>query len=263
MLSYTKLIHTVYTGGIGSEKKGYVMVGRLVIVMGVLLLLVVPSLAHDPYIEAGDWGGFDTPQVVMDNAISYAFYGYLDEADIDVFTVRFAAADEILRIELLVPQCGEHYSAFYPDYVVLAPDMDGEAATDLPFEIPEGYGVLFHETYEVAGETRGTFTEPFGGTVFYEAERHDITVPQAGDYYIVVFDPDGATGDYTLATGYQERFESDLGQMMANVATIRSDRWLHRDCALSPDDPAAIINLEAAHGHDDHAHEDDHHHAGD
>ena len=213
-------------------------------------IVSAPVLAHDPYIEEDDWGDFDTPFVIPSDQISYALYGYLDEEDIDVFAISFDKTASLLRVELLVPQCGAHYVDFFPDYVILAPGIEDTVNMDLPFDIPEGYGVFFAENDEApATDERETFLEPFGGTTFYEAPRHDLTVPVAGTYYIVLFDADGKTGDYSLATGYEERFGSGMARVLRNTSTIRSNGWLHRVCDLAPDDPNAIVNVDHAHDH--------------
>ena len=228
------------------------------------MLTVSIASAHDPYIEGEhDWGEFDEPYEVIDSAISYAFYGYLEDDDVDVFRINFAEADELLRVNLLVPVCGDHYTTFHP-YVALLGDVESaETSIELPFDIPEGLGVL-DVLLPYEAEARVIWTEPFGGTEYYDAPTWDFDVPVTGDYYVVVFHPEGLSGDYTLATGYEERFESPADQMVANVITIRQNAWLHRDCELSPDDPNAIINVDTHdHEHEDHDDDDHHHHEGD
>ena len=225
------------------------------IILALALLLAFPVAAHDPSIEEEDWGGFDAPYQTADATVSYALYGYLDEADVDVFTLDFPEADMLLRAELLTPVCGEHYADFYPQMVIFAPAADGVTPIEvaLPFDVPEGLVPIYtsaaarpEATPEPEGE-RPTFVEPIGGTTFYESLRTDLTVTTAGRYWVAVYNPDGQTGDYALATGYREVFNSSPVQVMQAVAAIRSGEWLHRRCDLSPDDPDAVIE------HDQHA----------
>lgn len=219
-----------------------------------LLLIAFPVFAHDPAIEEEDWGGFDEPYRVEDATISYALYGYLDEADIDVFQLDFSADDNQLRVEVLVPVCGEHYAEFQPHYAVFS---DNPAAADpdlteaeFPFAVPEGYAPVYVDADAAPEGERETFVEAFGGTEFYEAPRLDLDVP-AGTYLIAVYAPDEETsGDYTIATGYREVFSMGLDTVTA-VAAIRANSWLHRDCDLAPDDPNAIIEHEHEHEHED------------
>jgi hypothetical protein len=236
------------------------MVKRMVIGLCGLLVMSLMSVthAHDPAIEDSDWGSFDAPHPIVDSAISYALYGYLDESDVDAFALDFAAAGDLLRIELLTPVCGAHYEAFLPQFVILlAADQVAEPlAVDLPFDLPEDQAVWFasfqlepeiEATPEASPTPRPTFTEPFGGTEFYEAARYDLEVPASGLYTVVVFDPQGMSGDYTLATGYREEFNSPREQMLSAVAAIRDGSWLHRRCDLAPDDPAAVVEHEHTH----------------
>lgn len=225
----------------------------------VCLALTAPVLAHDPFIEEEDWGSFDAPLMVADSSISYALYGYLDEGDVDVFQLDFAEAEMLLRAEVLTPVCGEHYASFYPQFAILA---DRDSVTEpldvaLPFEIADDLAVLYNTiedsmnidaeaTSEPTPEVRSTFVEPFGGTEFYDGPSIDLMTPVAGSYYVAVFNADGLAGDYALATGYKEQFNSPADQMLRNVGAIRSGEWLHRRCDLPPDDPDAVIE----HDHD-------------
>lgn len=232
------------------------------VVVALMLITSETTLAHDPYIEEGDWGGFDEPVEAADAAISYAFYGYLEGEDVDVFALDFDKAEALLRIQVLTPVCGEHYADVYPQFVVFAPASEGVEALDIEvsFEIPEGYVPLFASfeaareasQAEATPETRPTFVEPFGGTTFYDNEALDFSIPQPGRYYVAVFNPQGESGDYTLATGYREEFNSPMDQMISNVLTIQRSEWLHRRCDLAPGDPEAIIehHHEGEEGHE-------------
>lgn len=222
---------------------------RLVILLG-LLFTALPVVAHDPYIEAEDWGLFDAPHRVDDSGISYALYGYLENGgDVDVFQLDFVNAGDLLRVELLVPVCGDHYADYYPQFAVFgrSTNPDAEVTSALPLHIPDGLGMIFN-TLAPSGEPaatptaeRPTFVEPFGGTAFYQSSRYDLEVSTAGTYYVAVFDPSENGGDYTLATGYREEFNSPLSQVFSNVLTIRSGDWLHRRCDLPPGHPDAVI----------------------
>ena len=228
----------------------------LLLMLPVLLILFTPALAHDPFIEEEDWGDFQQPFQVADSSISYALYGYLDENDVDVFRLDFAKADELLRVQLLAPVCGEHYANFYPQFVVITSAEVVKQPLDvkLPFELPADLAVIYstlptattaeataEATPEATAQARTTFVEPIGGTEYYNGPTTDIKVPAAGSYYVAVFNNDGMTGDYTLATGFKEEFKSSFGQMMANVAEIKTGAWLHRHCDLPVGDPNAII----------------------
>jgi len=223
----------------------------LLIIVPLLLMLFAPALAHDPFIEDEDWGDFTKPFQVVDSSISYALYGYLDENDVDVFKLDFAKADDLLRVQLLAPVCGDHYANFYPQFAVITSAEVVKQPLDvkLPFELPTDLAVIYstlptvsaEATAEATAQARTTFVEPIGGTEFYDGPSIDLKVPAAGSYYVAVFNSDGLTGDYALATGFKEEFKSNFGQMMANVAEIKTGAWLHRNCKLPVGDPKAII----------------------
>ena len=224
----------------------------MLIVLSLLLILGAGAVfAHDPSIEEEDWGSFDAPYAVADATISYALYGYLDENDIDVFQLEFNKAGADLRVQLITPVCGEHYVSFYPDYIVVGPKADPQYTDlDLPFELPKDTGVVYaslpSRAQHPTDEQRTTFVEQFGGTEYYDGDQLDLSIPVAGIYDVVVFADQ--TGDYTLATGYKEEFNSPLAHMLTAVSQIRSGEWLHRNCTLPPSDPNSI--LEHHHDHE-------------
>ena len=216
----------------------------------VFLLLLTVSLsatiafAHDPDLEEGDWGGFDDPYIIIDTSISYALYGYIGEGDIDVFEMNYLGDDELLRHEILVPVCGDHYVDFYPHYAILAPEEFANPELEIPIDMPEGYGVFYYHEPTIAEGNRSTWREEFTGKVYYRENNEDLNFPAEGTYFIVVFSPEGQVGDYTLATGYEEIFLSDRMETVADITQIVTDSWMKRDCNLAPDDPNAVINLD-------------------
>lgn len=222
---------------------------KLVVGLIVMVLSAMPAAAHDPFIEEHDWS-FDEPYQTADPSISYALYGYLDEDDVDVFRLDFDEADALLRVEVLATVCGEHYLDFYPQFVILADSavVNEPVEVELPFDLPDELSVwyaTFQEEFDSKStDARPTFVEPFGGTEFYEGPKIDLKVPAAGSYWVVVFNANDKTGDYTLATGYRETFNSPFDQMIKNVRQIQSGEWLHRRCDLAPDDPNAVIEHE-------------------
>ncbi|MEZ4669546.1 MAG: hypothetical protein R3E39_16705 [Anaerolineae bacterium] len=178
----------------------------------------------------------------------------------DVFQLNFAQADSLLRTELLTPVCGEHYANFYPQFVIVTAqeNITEDLEVILPFELPDGMGVLYSTLAmppapgaelapEATSDVRPIFVEPFGGTEFYQGPKIDLNVPAVDAYYVAVFNNDGQTGDYTLATGVKEQFNSPISQMLTNVQTIKSGEWLHRRCDLPVGDPNAIIEHQHDH----------------
>ncbi len=216
----------------------------------IALVWVGIALAHNPRVERTDWSDFENPYVIEDGDVSFAFFGYLDSAeDIDVFQIIFEDETPTLHIDDFVPVCGAHYADFYLDYVVLADDY--ATASDyedleLPFELPEDAGILFaseRPEYDENTDERPYLYEHHTRRDYYESPEYDIELPAAGQYWLVLYNADGLAGDYLLATGILEQFFAPLPTEPEDVATNTRGLWLHRDCAKSPDDPTAIINI--------------------
>ncbi len=253
------------------------MFRKLIFTLTVIMTLgVVIVLAHNPRVEVDDWGNFDDPYVVEDGRISFAFFGYLqDEDDVDVFRLDFAEPESILRMELFIPECGEHYVDFYPDVFVFGPtdplsygdvpswidgmcQIDGDGGYCLEStadpEIRETIGdvppiafVYKYQTYDPDNtDPRTTRYESHTRRDYYESTSIDIPLEDAGSYYLIVADWGSSGGDYLLATGAAGIFFPPLPSEPESVAMNTNGHWLHRDCSLSPDDPNAIINLPDA-----------------
>jgi hypothetical protein len=234
---------------------------RLLILLTFLLIGITTAFAHNPRLEVDDWGNFDAPYIVEDATVSFAFFGYLED-DLDVFRLDFED-DDTLRLELLIPVCGDSYQDFYPQIFVLgAGDEPLESldellsevettAHDLPIitptasptaaaasqptsrvgEFPEGLSLLY--TYDTRPEDmtdeRPSFFEHHTGRDYYEVSTDDIEVT-AGSYYLVLFDPVRVGGDYLLATGYVEAFFMPLASEPESVSIDWRDEWPNKEC---------------------------------
>lgn len=225
------------------------------IALAVIVLLgswPTPAVAHDPYIENPDaeWGAMDKAWQAPDPLNSYALYGRLDPfADVDAFAYQFAAPAPNWPIETLIPVCGPHFEPFFPSMALIGPGLD--APTDairaqLPVSVPDGLGVrLMAEPSKP--EPRDSEMNPHAGHVYLHAE-FAVDIPQAGQYHLVLWEPDGHRGAYILATGRKEIFPaSRAADRAAALLLIRSGEWMRQDCAAPlsiqncpPTDPDAL-----------------------
>ena len=242
-------------------------------VFAVLVFGVILVLAHNPRVEVDDWGNFDDPYVIKDGNVSYAFFGYLDSSyDFDVFRLDFAERDMELRLRVLVPACGGHYTDYYPEVMIFGP-VNNNVSVNIPSwidglcqfyddgticvestpdpEIAENLGEV-DETiqplyrYVTMPETdeRETFYEVHTRRDYYEVPRLNLDLADAGSYYLIVYDPQREGGDYLLSTGNTEQFLPMQDTEPESVVMQTDGYWLHRDCTLAPDDPNAIINVQ-------------------
>lgn len=221
-------------------------------VLLILLIFAMPAFAHNPRVEGEDWGNFDAPYVVDDGAISFAFFAALAPGDdLDVYHLTFAEADR-LRLELLIPVCGETYVDFYPRILVLGVGDDPLTARDFATRIapsddadatatpdslavrvgdfPDDLSLLY--TYDSRDDEAGArpiFYERHTRRDYYEAQTIDLDVT-AGATTLVIYDPAGVGGDYLLASGYVEAFFPPLPSEPDGVTMDWGASWPTESC---------------------------------
>ena len=182
------------------------------------------AVAHVPYLETGDFG-LSNPFVTTDASQSIAVYSWLESAeDVDFYFVSVTEPTEFF-VELLVPVCPE-YDSFFPQFALLGPSLPARS-------IPLGLGEyrLVVAPWTDRDEPRDTFFEPFGGKWYYEGPGYNQFVTQPGLYILMVWDPEGESGDYVLGLGTEERFPlPDLIRSRINTPIIRRNGELHSPC---------------------------------
>ncbi|GEM_PF-2778002 len=217
-----------------------------------LLMVAIPVLAHNPRVEDHDWGDFDQPYVVAEGDVSYAFFGYLSSPeDRDVFQIAFAAEKPTFKIQDFVPVCGDHYTDFVLDYVLLGDSVTTPKAYSdltLPFDLPEKTGIIFASAGEreaLPKDAERPFSFEFHTQRnYYNSSEHVIDLPGAGTYWLVVYNADGKLGDYLLGTGYAETFFVVQESEPPTTQMSQTGFWPHRNCDLPVSDAKAIINVK-------------------
>jgi hypothetical protein len=191
------------------------------------------SQAHVPYFEHQDFSE-DSPFVVKNNIDqSIAVYAWLETdgenptKDVDVYRFEINEPARIYA-ELLVPVCPA-YRDFVPWFLLAGPGLPAPEM-DLPFEIPEGAGVIVMENV-VPGSERETFYEPFGAKSYYSGPVLDQVVEAPGVYYLYFWDPHQTGGDYVGVLGWKEIWTPrDIARALFYTPRIRQDKELHTDC---------------------------------
>lgn len=213
------------------------MLKRCLAVVFMWVVGVTVALAHNPRVELEeDWGDFAAPYIVEDGTVSFAFFGFLDEGDVDVFRLTFAD-DALVPLEILVPACGETYADFYPEmWVMEAADHADFAALETWFsdsgsadDAPDGFSVLAAYTSRLDGDDRPTYFERHTQRDYYLHPDANVDV-QAGDVALIVYDPAGVGGDYLLASGQREVFFPPLESEPSSVGTNWRRDWLRAAC---------------------------------
>ncbi len=212
-----------------------------------LLIFTIFSVAHAklmPLIEdpENEWSDLTDPTQISSPLASTGLYGRLGTfGDIDAFSYTFDAPVENFPLSVHVPVCGEHFAPFYPSIAVVGAGFEIPETETLPFDLPEGLGA------EVLVEAERITPRPF--TQFdleervYSSTLFDVSIPQAGEYFVVVWEPDGHTGAYSLWTGNEEPdfTTMDNGELDAAMTLITSGEWMGQDCAA----PLAVESCTA------------------
>lgn len=180
---------------------------RLVLYALILLIacLFIPSnaMAHKPIFVERDVHGYENAYSIPDATTSYAIYGHLQSPRaVDVYQVDIPA-DTPFYARLSVPKKAGA-DAFQPAFVLFGPGLPkSNEPPNYPLAIPDGVG---RATFLFEGG-QDQFYEPFTQTTLLQRQFVSRTL-SAGMYYIAVYNPDGATGKYVLATGTEERFQA-------------------------------------------------------
>jgi hypothetical protein len=238
---------------------------RLLTIVGSILfaLLTLTGLASAkiiPFIEplGGDWGGLDDPFVMDPGQYFSGSFGRLDTPDdLDAIALTFDAPVDAMLNSLMVPICGDHFVDFYPAVALIGPGLDRpdediladpsitplpDSLADLLADLPDGMGALIFP-YErptptlLAGKLKHG-PRPAADWELYEGGHYadhtfTVDIPQAGEYLVAIWSPDGQTGAYTFMTGAihpdPDVFPPDM-DLDAVFQMINSGAWIGWDC---------------------------------
>lgn len=204
---------------------------KLAIIFTLLLVLGImasSTIAHVPYIEFRDYTEQKPFQVKDSIENSKSVYAWFETGtDVDMYT--FEVTDPVsVYANALVPVC-PGYEELLPWLAVVGPGLP-EPEGDVPFTIPEGYGVVVIENL-APGESRENFYEPFGAKYYYDAPAFDQEVSERGTWYIYYWDPYEMGGDYVAVLGFEEVFSlPDIIRSLIITPLIWFNIELHTKC---------------------------------
>ena len=169
---------------------------RLLIFIVIAFVLLIPTSsasAHHPM-----WGDEDT--TVIDNlTTSFAFYRNLPADKVHVYTF-IGKQGQNLHAGINIPAVKglENYSVTMALFGPSFPQADND---QLPPEHPEDLGALIFPS-----EVSANFFEPFTQTLYWGRQSIEMTLPADGEYYLVIWQPDGRAGKYVMDSGHAEVF---------------------------------------------------------
>jgi hypothetical protein len=230
-------------GSAQSAEKESIMLRKLMLFALLALATFSAVFAKvDPYVEDPDeeWGDLADPASIWSWQAFAAQVGRLaTDNDVDAFTVNFPEPVEDWEFQMMVPVCGDHFAAFFPSVAVIGPGLETTADTILPFDLPEGMGALvfsedtYKERYAEKGQRSIMTSNIVTGEPVYFNTARTVDIPQAGDYIIAIYEPDGNVGAYmfSIAGGEHDLFgERPLQELEAAFDTLFSGEWMGQDC---------------------------------
>lgn len=194
---------------------------RLALSFCLLLGLGVCSsaVAHKPVVVDGGPTTLETAYVIDDPAVSQVGYHHAQPTQPALWFTFEAEAGETLYLELGVPEI-EGLASLRPRMALIGEGLPEppENAT-LPFELPEGHGVLVYDTADVPPEL---FQEHFTGTSSWKFEAERPELPTTGRYYLVGYLPPEVYGKFWMAIGTKEEFGlKDIVSLPKVVVEVR------------------------------------------
>jgi hypothetical protein len=169
--------------------------------------------AHAP-LSVGFNEGIAASTLISSPEKSFVLYTALDEQG-EAQYYRFPMQEgQVLYGSLQIPGP----DAAIPDLLIIGPGINSSGNLPPFLEVPAGSGAMLVQ----ANPPGKPAYEPFSPQPIYEVARFNITVPQNGDYYIVVVGPGGAK--YSLAPGFREEFTASEW-LLVPISVISIHIW--------------------------------------
>ncbi len=218
---------------------------NLLMVIIMLLAAVSTSLAKaksDPYIEdpSAEWGDVNEPTAMWSPHASTIHAGRLGAADdVDAFSLEFDAPTPDWPFQVMIPACDNAaFEDFFPSIAVIGKGLQSADTDSLPFGLPEGSGAViysedFYKQQYAERDFRSIILGNYGiGQPIYFNTARTLDIPEAGEYIIAVFEPDGHEGAYMLVTGdngdsFAPRPQDEL---QAAFNTLFDGSWMGTSC---------------------------------
>jgi hypothetical protein len=164
----------------------------------IVALLAPSAQAHVPFFPL-DNQKIAFASHISDPGKSWAIYGKLGGGEAQYYSFNIEQGQRIYLS--LLKSTNPNEKDFNPHMALMIPEREANGTAPGFVEVPAGYGAMSIEGMR----SEHAFFEPFGPGSYYEMAELNITAPNAGIYYVAVYDPDNG-GHFSLAIGYREEF---------------------------------------------------------
>jgi hypothetical protein len=221
------------------------------------------AAAHVPFLEparsseapAQQSDPFPGAVPLPDVAISRAVYGTLAPGELfDAYRLTVSRPART-SVEMLVPKAAK-YAAFRPSFALVGrglpaagvpPDFIRDrlrTATTAVSLVPGAYPRVI-VVPDPGATPRPTFYEPFSFTTYYRGGSTVVDLEPGRDYFLVVYDPAGQTGEYAFGVGEAEQF-TPADWFRSIGAVVRIKLGLYGQGAFHPLAAVVLAALAAA-----------------
>ncbi len=182
------------------------------------LLSYVPSIAwaHQPILSDGSARDASTALYISDVDLSQVVYHEVTAESPRLWLAFDLNEGQSLYFQLGVPVI-DRLKDYRPALALVGPRLP---QTSLPFAVPDGLGAQVFTSVQNTEPTE--FYEPFSGTSSWILLTETVTVPAAGRYFLVAYDPAGQAGKLWVALGQREEFSlSDIAALQEILPKVR------------------------------------------
>jgi hypothetical protein len=179
-----------------------------------VLFNFAPADAHKPIQSDGKNISFENALQIPDHKISWVIY-----EELDVYQTKFysfeAKKGEPFYASIVIPKL-DSLESYKPSLALAGEGIQVQNIKNINAELPPG-GIVVYDYNGIIPSKE--FYEPFGQTTYWERQEIQISIPEDGTYYIMVFDSQGFPGKYSLAVGTIEDFS------MTDFFTVLPSAW--------------------------------------
>jgi hypothetical protein len=197
----------------------------IILLFLITIISTSPAYGHKLISHDDSHRDFDSALVIPDHKISWAIYENLGASETK-FYVFDAEEGDSFYASIVIPKL-EGLENYSPSIILMNDEMfNGE---NISSNIESNIQKFLYE-----GDYPGNeFYEPFGQVTYWERQEVKTTIPEDGQYFILVLDEKNQNGKYSLAIGTIEDFSG------SDFFTILPKAWF--DTKLFLNDYVSII----------------------